>query len=105
MLKWLAILSGLFLVVLATLFAIANQGEIDVQMPGSVIREAFSFRAPLAALVYVPLLSGFAIGGILGWRRSVRYRRLAEQLSRQNRVLEQELTNLRNLPLDDDLPI
>ena len=98
-------MSGLFnliLVLLLTtgsvLFALLNQGEVEVSFPGGFIFPG----VPLFVLAFVPLFFGFLLGAVSGWSRGLKYRKRVDRLRRQNRALDEELTNLRNLPLDND---
>lgn len=98
MIRWFSLLVTVVLVVLATLFAATNQAEVTILIPGGLTWE----RIPLYSLVLVPLLIGLLIGAAGAWLAGLRHRNEAKRLLRQNRALEAELTNLRNLPLDND---
>ena len=82
----------------SVLFALSNQGEVEVSFPGGLV---FS-GVPLFVLAFVPMFIGFFLGALSGWSRKIRYRKRLDGLRSKNRALDEELTNLRNLPLDND---
>lgn len=99
MLKWFNLLVvGLF-VVLSAVFAVDNQQKILVSLPWKLNPS----KVRIYALVFISFFSGLLLGGGMVWLNSLRHRREAARLIRQNRELEAEVNNLRNLPLDNDL--
>lgn len=99
MLKWLNLLIvGLF-VVLSAVFAVDNQQKILISLPWKVNPS----KVRIYALVFISFFSGMLLGGGMVWMNTLRGRRQAAKLARQNRELETEVNNLRNLPLDNDL--
>jgi uncharacterized integral membrane protein len=82
----------------SVLFALSNQGEVDVSFPGGLVFP----DVPLFVLAFVPMFLGFFLGAISGLSRKFRYRKRLDGLQRKNQALAEELTNLRNLPLDND---
>lgn len=58
---------------------------------------------PLFGLVFTSLGLGFIVGVLFCWLGGADVRQRVVRLARQNRELEEELTNLRNLPLDNDI--
>ncbi|MBF0369563.1 MAG: LapA family protein [Magnetococcales bacterium] len=82
-------------------FAMANQTEVTVHIPGGVTFD----HIPLFGLVLVPLLIGLLVGSLTGWLSSFKPRQRVGQLLQENRELEEELANLRNLPLEDDIQL
>ncbi|MBF0455636.1 MAG: LapA family protein [Magnetococcales bacterium] len=99
-------MSGLFNLILvflltacSVLFALFNQGEVEITLPGGLVFPG----VPLFVLAFVPLFFGFFLGVISGWSRGLKYRKRLAALRSQNQELEAELTNLRNLPLDNDM--
>ncbi len=80
------------------MFALSNQGEVDVRFPGGLVFPG----VPLFVLAFVPMFFGFILGVISGWSKKIKYRKRLDVLRQKNRDLDEELTNLRNLPLDND---
>lgn len=101
MIGWLNLLSVLALAVLAVLFASANQKEVTVQLPGGWV---FT-EIPLFVLAFVPLFFGFLAGTLSTWGNRLNGRKQLNLLHDQKQKLEEELTNLRNQPLENDLQI
>ncbi|MBF0415203.1 MAG: LapA family protein [Magnetococcales bacterium] len=98
---WINLIMVVLLTVIAVAFALNNQEEVVVHIPGAWRLS----HVPLFVLAFVPLLLGFLFGAVSGWGRSGAIRRRVEQLHRQNQALERELTNLRNQPLDNDVQV
>ena len=98
---WLDLIGVLLLATLGVLFAVDNQIDVVVRLPGGHNQ----VRAPLFVVAFVPLFLGFLFGAVSGWARSLKYRKRADALRCQIRELEEELTNLRNLPLENDLQL
>ena len=101
MFGWLNLVLILVLAVVAVLFAIANQDGVTVRLPGGLLYS----HVPLFVLAFVPLFVGFVLGAVSGWAGGLKYRQRADRLKRQIRTLEEELSNLRNQPLDNDLQL
>lgn len=98
-------MSGLFnlvlvliLAALSVLFALYNQEEIALFFPGGI---RFP-EVPIFVLAFVTMFFGFFLGVISGFSRRIKYRKRLDALRGQNKELERELTNLRNLPLDSE---
>lgn len=101
MVGWFNLLSVLMLTVLAVLFASANQKIVTIQLPGGW----FLTEIPLFVLAFVPLFLGFLAGTASAWKHRLTYRKQLTILQNQKQKLEEELTNLRNQPLENDLQI
>lgn len=99
MLKWFNLSLVMLLVVLATLFAEANQFPVAIHIPGQLM----VFQLPLYVVIFGGLVLGAVFGALLTWLGGLRERRQLQRLIRVNRDLEEELNNLRNLPLDKDI--
>ncbi|MBF0179052.1 MAG: DUF1049 domain-containing protein [Magnetococcales bacterium] len=84
---------------LAVVFAIINQIEVMVHLPGGWTIN----HVPLFVVVFVPLFLGFCFGAFSGWAGGLKYRHRVDRLHEQKKALEKELANLRNLPLANDL--
>lgn len=56
---------------------------------------------PLSFVLVVMLVVGAVLGAIAGLGHSFRLRRDIHRLRRENRIAEQELANLRSLPIKD----
>ncbi|MEO5334613.1 MAG: LapA family protein [Magnetococcus sp. YQC-5] len=98
MFGWIYLIVVTIFGMFAIVFAISNQGEVMVRLPGEVMLT----HVPLFVLVFVPLMLGFLLGAFSGWTGGLKYRQRVERLRDQKLALEQELTNLRNLPLAND---
>ncbi|MEO5345682.1 MAG: lipopolysaccharide assembly protein LapA domain-containing protein [Magnetococcus sp. YQC-9] len=98
MFGWIRLIVATILGVVAILFAMGNQAEVPVTLPGGWIVG----HVPLFVVVFVPLFLGFVLGAFSGWSGEVRQHRALELLREQNRALERELANLRTLPLVND---
>ena len=101
MIGLLNLLFVLALVVLAVLFALVNQKEVTVQLPGGW----FFTEIPLFVLAFIPLFLGFLAGTVSTWNNRLNHRKQLDMLRNQKQKLEKELTNLRNQPLENDLQI
>ena len=98
-------MSGLFNIVLifimtsfAVLFALSNQNQVDVSFPGGFVISG----VPLFVLTFVPMFFGFFLGVVSAWFKKLKYKKRMEVMQNKNSELAEELTNLRNLPLDND---
>jgi lipopolysaccharide assembly protein A len=82
----------------AVLFALSNQNQVDVSFPGGLVVT----DVPLFVLTFVPMFFGFFLGVISAWFKKLKYKKSMEVMQSKNSELAEELTNLRNLPLDND---
>ncbi|MBF0627722.1 MAG: LapA family protein [Magnetococcales bacterium] len=96
---WIRLITATVLGIVAMFFAMGNQTEVVVTLPGL----GDLVEVPLFVLVFVPLFLGFVLGAVSGWSGGTRPRGTLDLLRDQNQALERELTNLRNLPLTNDL--
>ena len=79
-------------------FAYKNAADVTVRYYGGL-----AWQAPLAIMLLVVLVLGVALGFIASLNRMVRLRRQLSVVRKQVRHMEQELTNLRALPIKDVL--
>jgi len=86
------------LTAVATIFAMANAGEVPIAFSG-----IGSGHSPLYIPVFVAFMIGY-IGGVLSlaFSRNKHKKRIAE-LESENSRLGSEVENLRNIPLQDEL--
>lgn len=102
--KRLGIVLTVFLLAIAALFSGANQMDILLEIPRLTASLPLApIRLPLYQLMLVLLAAGFGAGLLIGWGSGLKYRRMLQKFQRQNRQLEEELRNLRNLPLEQDV--
>ncbi|MBF0097199.1 MAG: DUF1049 domain-containing protein [Magnetococcales bacterium] len=101
MVGFLNLLFILVLALMAVFFAAANQKEVSVHLPGGWL---FS-DIPLFVLAFIPFFLGYLAGTLSAWSSRQTFRKQNERLLTQNQKLEAELANLRNQPLDNDLPL
>ncbi|NGZ28787.1 MAG: LapA family protein [Magnetococcales bacterium] len=102
--KRLGIALTLLLLVTAALFAGVNQTEIVLEIPQLMAsKPPAPIHLPLYRLIIILLTAGFAVGILVGWGSGLKYRRLLKKLQWQNRQMEEEVRNLRNLPLEQDV--
>ncbi len=91
-------LLAVLLTLLAVLFSLANRTLVEVH---------FFFFSSAPIPLYVPIFIAFVIGflgGITALSFSRRkHKREIAMLREEQRLLQQELDNLRNIPLQDDL--
>jgi len=96
--NWINILLLIVLTSFATMFAVANIQTVEIRFLG------FS-TAPIP--VYVPIFMAFLVGfagGVLALSFSRRkHKQEISELRRENESLRSEVTNLRNIPLQEDL--
>lgn len=95
--NWINILVVLLFTSLATLFAISNTTPVRIYF-----MDLASGNMPLFVPIFVTFLLGF-LGGMLslffsGRKHKLEIRRLREE----NSILQKEVNNLRNLPLQDE---
>lgn len=93
------LIGAVLLGIVAILFANGNQAEVAVTFPGGW----FLVEVPLFVVVFIPLLLGFLLGVTSGWPGGVRPYWNMQSLRDRNQALEREVTNLRTLPLINDL--
>lgn len=79
-------------------FAFKNATIVNVRYYGGL-----DWRAPLALVLLVVLSMGVVLGFLGGVSRQIRLRRQLSQARKQLRDLEQEVENLRALPIKDVL--
>lgn len=101
MFKWLGMVLLLAAIAASVLFANRNMDEVTLIIPIPGMPEIPRF--PLYGVIFTSLFIGFIGGAVSSWLGGMTHRRLASRLQRQNKDLEKELTNLRNLPLEDDI--
>lgn len=101
MFKWLGSLALALAIAAGILFANRNMEEVAVSLPIPGIPEIPAL--PLYGIVFAALFLGFVLGALSSWMGGLKYRRQAGKLQKQNKDLEKELTNLRNLPLENDI--
>lgn len=95
--NWINILVVLLFTSLATIFALSNVEPVQLRFVGFV-----SGKLPLYVPVFAAFLFGF-LGGMLSLSFSRRkHKREITQLKQENELLQQEVNNLRNLPLQDE---
>ncbi len=98
MLNWINVLVVIVLTSFATMFAMANQGEVQLRFLGFS-----SSDMPLYLPVFAAFLLGFA-GGVLALSFSRRkHKHEIAWLRKEYEHLQKEVENLRNIPLQDDV--
>lgn len=96
--NWINILVVLVLTSLATMFALSNMDQVRIHFLG-----LSSANIPIYLPVFVAFLFGFA-GGMLALSFSRRkHKAEISRLRQENERLQQEVENLRNIPLQDEL--
>ncbi|MDX1594453.1 MAG: LapA family protein [Gammaproteobacteria bacterium] len=95
MLKLIYAAIGLALFVLALSFAALNSDPVPIDYYVGRI------DVPLALLLVVSLGAGALLGSLVGLGRVFRVKREMAALRRQTRATEEEVRNLRALPLKD----
>ncbi len=77
-------------------FAVANRQWVTVSFdPFSSTNPAYAATLPLFAFIFVSLILGVVIGGIVAWVGQAKWRRSARKLDSDVRVLHQELDAVR----------
>jgi len=95
--NWINALSVVLLTTLATMFAAVNNGKISISFVGYS-----SGDMPLYVPIFIAFLLGF-LGGMLSLSFSRRKHKVEiNQLRQENALLQTEVNNLRNLPLQDE---
>ncbi|MCF8476275.1 MAG: LapA family protein [Pseudolabrys sp.] len=78
-------------------FAVANRQMVTVSFdPFSSANPAYAATLPLFIMVFVLVILGVIVGGAASWLRQSKWRRAARKLDSENRVLQQELSTIRN---------
>lgn len=96
--NWINVIVVLLLTTLATVFALANNGPIQLHFIGFT-----SIKMPLFVPMFIALLLGF-LGGLLALSFSRRKHKIEiRRLRQENELLQKEVDNLRNLPLQDEV--
>lgn len=102
--KRLGIILTLLLLAMAATLAGVNQMDVQLEIPRLISPSpSVPVRLTLYQLIFALLTAGFGAGLLIGWGSCKKYLRLLQKLQRQNRQLEEELRNLRNLPLEQDI--
>jgi len=98
MMNWVNAVIVALLTAVATIFAMANAGEVTISFTG-----LGSGQSPLYVPVFVAFVLGY-VGGVLSlaFSRNKHKKRIAE-LESENHRLGSEVENLRNIPLQDEL--
>jgi len=95
--NWINALAVVVLTTLATMFAAANDDKVSVSFAGYS-----SGTVPLYVPIFIALLLGF-LGGMLSLSFSRRKHKIEiHRLTQENDLLQREVNNLRNLPLQDE---
>ncbi len=96
--NWINVVVVLLLTSLATMFALSNMTPVHIAFAGLVFG---------SVPVYIPVFAAFIIGfagGMLSLSFSrQKHKQEIKQLRRDNELLQQEVDNLRNFPLQDEL--
>jgi len=96
--NWINILVVLVLTSFATMFALSNMDSVHVGIAGLI-----SDPLPLYIPIFVAFLLGF-LGGMLSLSFSRRkHKQEISDLHKENKMLNREVENLRNIPLQDDV--
>lgn len=95
--NWINALSVVILTTLATMFAAVNDSKISIHFAGYSSGDI---------LLYIPIFVAFLLG-FLGGMLSLSFSRRKHkteinQLRQENDLLQTEVNNLRNLPLQDE---
>ncbi len=95
--NWINALSVVVLTTLAIMFATANDTRVSIAFAGLT-----SGRVPLYVPIFLAFLLGF-LGGMLALSFSRRkHKQEINRLRQENELLQTEVNNLRNLPLQDE---
>ena len=96
--NWINVLVVLVLTTFATMFALSNLEKVPLGFPGTSVS-----MVPLFLPIFIAFLAGF-MGGMLALSFSRRkHKEEISVLRRENRLLQSEVDNLRNIPLQDDV--
>ncbi|MGN7610730.1 hypothetical protein ACQZV8_01450 [Magnetococcales bacterium HHB-1] len=102
MIRWLMLLGTLLLAFMAILFVELNQQRVFLAIPGGPFGATIKIKIALVELLFLVMGIGIFFGAAGGELRRWHCSQQKEQLLCKNRELEKELSNLRNLPLNDD---
>jgi len=95
--NWINTLLVVILTTLATMFAAANETHVTISFANLT-----SGNVPLYVPIFITFLVGFG-GGILSLSFSRRKHKIEiDRLRQENTLLQTEVNNLRNLPLQDE---
>lgn len=95
--NWINALSVILLTTLATMFAAVNNSRISIHFA-----DYSSGNVPVYVPIFIVFLLGF-LGGMLSLSFSRRKHKLEiNRLRQENNLLQTEVNNLRNLPLQDE---
>jgi uncharacterized integral membrane protein len=84
------------LAVVIIAFAVANRQAVTVSFdPFSSTSPAYAATLPLFVLIFVMLILGVLIGGVVAWIGQTKWRRAARRLDADVRALHQELEAIR----------
>ncbi|MHB1513448.1 MAG: LapA family protein [Acidiferrobacter sp.] len=89
---------AILVVFIALGFAYKNAADVTVRYYGGL-----AWQAPLALVLVVVLVMGIIVGFMASLNRLVRLRRQLGVARKQVRQMEQEVANLRALPIKDVL--
>ena len=96
------IVAVVILVLLATIiiaFAVANRQDVTVSLdPFNPSQPAYAGTMWLFVPIFVALILGVAIGGLVSWLRHSKWRRMARRYEREVVALRGEIAVLRNKP-------
>lgn len=96
--NWINILVLLVLTSFATMFALSNMDPVQIAVAGLT-----SDHMPLYIPIFGAFLLGF-LGGMVSLSFSRRkHKKEISDLHKENKLLNQEVENLRNIPLQDDV--
>ncbi|MDT8375641.1 MAG: LapA family protein [Mariprofundaceae bacterium] len=96
--NWINVLVVLVLTSFATMFALSNMDPVQIAIAGLT-----SDHLPLFIPIFVAFLLGF-LGGMLSLSFSRRkHKQEIADLHKENALLNREVENLRNIPLQDDV--
>ncbi|MBP2148960.1 MULTISPECIES: LapA family protein [Xanthobacter] len=87
--RFLSILVGLPLAILAVALAVANRKPVTLSLdPFAPDHPAVSVTLPLFAIIFAAVIVGVIAGGIVTWARQGRYRKEARAARRDQRRAE-----------------
>lgn len=96
--NWINILVVLVLTSFATMFALSNMDPVQIGIAGLT-----SDPIPLYIPIFIVFFLGF-LGGMLSLSFSRhKHKQEISDLRKENEMLNQEVENLRNIPLQDDV--
>ncbi|MCL8380798.1 MULTISPECIES: lipopolysaccharide assembly protein LapA domain-containing protein [Xanthobacter] len=87
--RFLSILIGLPLAILAIALAVANRKPVVLSLdPFAPDHPALSVTLPLFAIIFAAVIVGVIAGGVVTWARQGRYRREARAARREHKRAE-----------------